>query len=260
MRSKTQIYIAGFLTWIAGFVDAVGFLAVGQIYTANMSGNSVAIGIRAWQQDWVETLRRAWPIAFYVLGLLIARVWLEIAGRERVKSAACVAFSIEVVVLTPVCFAHSIPHSQLASTLSFVLIALLAFAMGVQNAALTHFSTLTLHTGFVTGTLLTMAERFTKYLTWAYDRFRHGRESISVVLHNSRSQAELRTALLLASLWMLYVAGAFCGAAGQTFFGLICLLIPMAALAIIGIYDLRRPLAAKDENEQMRISQENSGL
>ena len=51
MRSRAQIYIAGFLTWIAGFVDAVGFLALVQIYTANMSGNSVAIGIRLWNQD-----------------------------------------------------------------------------------------------------------------------------------------------------------------------------------------------------------------
>ncbi|MBV9760400.1 MAG: DUF1275 family protein [Acidobacteriaceae bacterium] len=34
------------ITWLAGYVDAVGFLSLSHIYTANMSGNSVAVGIQ----------------------------------------------------------------------------------------------------------------------------------------------------------------------------------------------------------------------
>lgn len=253
MRSRAQIYIAGYLTWIAGFVDAAGFVALGQIYTANMSGNSVAIGVQAWDQHWLETLRRAWPVAVYVVGLLCGRISLEIAGREKVRRVAAVAFGIEIVALLPVSFAHSFSHSQTQSPLAFGLIALLSFAMGMQNATLTHFSNITLHTGFVTGTLVKMAEQFTKYLTWTYDQVRREHRPLREVLRRSMAQGDLGMSVLLGLIWAAYVVGAVCGAAGHSLAGLKCLFVPMAALFILGLYDLRQPIAVKDENEQLKV-------
>ena len=253
MRSRAQIYIAGYLTWIAGFVDAAGFVALGQIYTANMSGNSVAIGIQAWDQNWLETLRRAWPVAVYVVGLLCSRILLEIGGREKVRRVAAIAFGIEIAALLPVSFAHSILHSQTQSALVFGLIALLSFAMGVQNAALTHFSNMTLHTGFVTGTLVKMAEQFTKFLTWSYDQVRREHRPIRDVLRRSVAERDLSISVLLGLIWTAYVVGAFCGAAGHSFAGLKCLFIPIAALFILALYDLWQPIAVTDENEQLQV-------
>jgi uncharacterized membrane protein YoaK (UPF0700 family) len=253
MRSRAQIYIAGYLTWIAGFVDAAGFVALGRIYTANMSGNSVAIGIQGWDQNWLETVRRAWPVAVYVVGLLCGRILLEIGGREKVRRVAGIAFGIEIAALLPVSFAHSFSHSQTQSALVFGFIALLSFAMGMQNATLTHFSNITLHTGFVTGTLVKMAEQFTKYLTWSYDQFRRERRPFGEVLRNSITQDELGMSVLLGLIWTAYVVGAFCGAAGHSFAGLKCLFVPIAALFILALYDLRQPIAVKDENEQIKV-------
>src|ERR1700685_3318633 len=127
MRSRGQVYIAGLLTWIGGFVDAVGFLALLQIYTANMSGNSVAIGIQLWNQNWTEVLRRAWPVAVYVASLLLGRILLEIAGRLKIRSVASVVFVIEIAALLAATFAHSLPPSQKISFAEFLLVGLLAF-------------------------------------------------------------------------------------------------------------------------------------
>lgn len=252
MPRRGQIYIAGFLTWIAGFVDATGFIALMRIYTANMSGNSVAIGIQLWDQNWIEALRRAWPVMVYVLGLLLGRILLEIGARLRFRSVATAAFCIEIAALLPASFAHSLKPGGAASLLEFGIIALLALAMGVQNATLTHFSSLTLHTGFVTGTLVKMSENFTKYLTWSFDEIRQRRISISDWLGRSGEQENFQLARLLGSVWVAYVVGAICGAAGHAAADLRSLFIPIGGLAVLVLIDLRHPLAINDENEQAK--------
>lgn len=226
MRSRGQIYIAGFLTWLSGFVDAVGFLALVQIYTANMSGNSVAIGIQIWNQNWIEVARRAWPVLVYVIGLMAGRVWLEIGGRRNIRSVAAAAFCVELVMLIPAALAHSLSRAQGISPVEFVLVALLTFAMGLQNATLTHFSSLTLHTGFVTGTLVKMCEQLTK--------------------------KDFRTAALLGAIWTAYVVGAVSGAAAETFLNMRALFIAVGALGGLALVDLRYPIAAQDEQEQVK--------
>jgi uncharacterized membrane protein YoaK (UPF0700 family) len=44
--------LAVLLTLTAGYVDAVGFLRLHGIYVANMSGNSIAIGLHSALGDW----------------------------------------------------------------------------------------------------------------------------------------------------------------------------------------------------------------
>src|SRR5581483_6953918 len=96
-------------------------------------------------------------------------------------------------------------------------VALLAAAMGVQNAAVTHFSAITLHTGFVTGTLVKFAEYGAKYLSWLFDEIKTapcGRGSVPGfvrVLRHSGRQDHFRLTVYLAAIWLCYVVGASCG-------------------------------------------------
>jgi uncharacterized membrane protein YoaK (UPF0700 family) len=253
MRSRGEIYIAGFLTWIAGYVDAVGFVALLHIYTANMSGNSVALGIQLWDRNWKEAFLRAWPVANYVAGLLIGRILLAIGGRLGIKRVAAGAFCIEIAVLLPVAFAQPVKSSQGVPVQDVLFIAVLALAMGLQNATLTHFSSLTLHTGFVTGTLVKMVEQFTKWLIWSYDALTKRHATIAALIRESQDQKDFQTAVLLAAVWSAYVAGAICGAAGQSAFDLRCLFVPIAGLALLALVGLRTPLALKDKQEQVTL-------
>lgn len=253
MRSRGEIYIAGFLTCLSGFVDAIGFLALVQIYTANMSGNSVALGVQLWNRNWPEAARRACPIFIYVIGLMYGRIWLEIAGRLHIRSAAAFAFSIEMIVLVPAAFSHSLHHHQAYSPAAFIAIALLAFAMGLQNATLTHFSSLTLHTGFVTGTLVKMTEHLTKYFTWAYEQLCTGHEHLTSLWRRSRDQENFQKGVLLGGIWGAYVIGGVLGAAAEHFYNMRSLLVAIAALATLALLDLRRPIARADEEEQEKI-------
>jgi uncharacterized membrane protein YoaK (UPF0700 family) len=74
---------------------------------------------------------------------------------------------------------------------------LLAFAMGTQNAAATHFGAATLNTVFITGDLQKL---FEKVLAWLWQRSATKDES---------SSAGFAT---LALVWVEYFAGALIGA------------------------------------------------
>ena len=249
MQRNRRLTLAASLTWIAGFVDAVGFLSLGHIYTANMSGNTVAIGIQSVSQDWAETLRRITPVAAYFLGLLFCRLLIEFGARKRVRSIATVAICCEIALLIPV-FAIPGVRADTAINLSLAYVGLLALAMGIQNGALTHFSTLTLHTGFVTGTLVKCAERTAKYLTWAFDEVVEHRRSLAAVIRGSGKEKQFQLSAWLSLIWLAYVAGAVCGAFSDYRFSLRSLIVPIAALLGVVAMDLRNPLALKDEQEQ----------
>jgi len=242
---KLPLLLAAFLTWIAGFVDAVGYISLRKIYTANMSGNSVAVGIEWASRNWPELAWRLWPVVTYVAGLLFCRILLEIGARERIRSIASITLAFEIALLLPVVLAH-LPAASLA-------VGLLAVAMGIQNGTLTHFSSLTLHTGFVTGTLVKFAEEFTKYLTWAFDRIRRPREPLRNFAAQSLKQQPLKIALFLAFIWFAYVIGAVCGALGDYAAKLNALVVPVAGLAGLVLIDLRWPLAIREEQDQAKL-------
>jgi uncharacterized membrane protein YoaK (UPF0700 family) len=252
MQGNTPFLVAALLTWIAGFVDAVGFLTLGHIYTANMSGNSVAIGIQFSSADWQTALWRFWPVFAYVAGLLFCRLLLEFGARRQIRSVASLAIICEVMLLAPVWLGHLPPSSR--SYYAILHIGLLAASMGIQNAALTKFSSLTIHTGFVTGTLVKMAEHFAAYLRWLWDHLSNRTETVRKILQVSFRQNALRMSLWLWLMWVTYMIGAVSGAMGTRILSVRCLAIPVLLLCSIIALDLYRPLATQEEQEQVNAS------
>src|SRR5262249_46555433 len=45
------------LTWAAGYIDAIGYLALGGVFTANMTGNTVLLGLHVSQEQGAAALR-----------------------------------------------------------------------------------------------------------------------------------------------------------------------------------------------------------
>jgi uncharacterized membrane protein YoaK (UPF0700 family) len=249
MQGKMALLLAAFLTWMAGFVDAVGYLSLGQIYTANMSGNSVAIGIHAFSGEWTEAFRRLLPVVAYFAGLLFCRLLIAYGAWHQIRRIACVTLLWEIALLIPVCLASG----PTGVVLSWSFIGMLAGAMGVQNATLTHFSTLTVHTGFVTGTLVKCAENMAHYLTWVWNQNRHKKQPLFLVLARSSEQKAFTTGSLLALIWLAYVIGACFGALGQHLYKFRSLLVPIVGLACVGAVDLHQPLAIREEREQQKL-------
>src|SRR5215470_18273024 len=63
------------LTGAAGYVDAFSYLALGRVFTANMTGNTVLFGLALVQADGGAIVRTALALGAFVAGTAIG-AWL----------------------------------------------------------------------------------------------------------------------------------------------------------------------------------------
>lgn len=247
-----KVMLALLLTTIGGYVDAVGYIALFQVFTANMSGNSIHIGMYLSQRDWPNLLRPFCAVVSYVVGMLLTRVAIAIAARAGITRVASFTFAVEAVLL--VCFARATPAMHLGQLVElhspayFGFVAVLAFAMGVQTATLTSFGALTVYTTFVTGTLTKMTESIARAFFWAWDQLRQ--TGISDVVRTASGQKDVRQSVMLASVWTAYVAGAALGALAKVRWELRALYVPVAVFILLIALDRIRPLDVEEERRQ----------
>ncbi len=240
------------LTTMGGFVDAVGYIALFQVFTANMSGNSIHIGMYLSQRDWINLLRPFCAVAAYATGMLLTRITMEVAGRRGNRRIASFTFAAEALLL--LAFARATPAMHLGQVVDlhspsyFLLVALLAFAMGVQTATLTRVGALTIYTTFVTGTLTKMTESVTRVLFWLYDGLQNA--TILQMLKRATGQQDVRQAAMLAATWTVYVLGAALGAFAKSRWELRALYLPVCLLVGFVILDALRPIAVEEEKHQ----------
>lgn len=247
-----KIAVALFLTIVGGFVDAVGYIALFEVFTSNMSGNSVHVGIYLGQHNWIQLLRPLCAIVSYVVGMASTRIAIEVAGRAGLRRIASVTLAVEALLLA--IFAHATPAMHLGQIVDlqspayFGLVAMLAFAMGVQTATLTHIGPLTVYTTFVTGTLTKLTESFTRVLFWAYDHLR--KLGSAGIMRHALGQPDLQETAMLSSTWSCYVIGAAIGTILKLRWELRALYLPVAVLIVFVILDLFRPIDVEEEQHQ----------
>jgi uncharacterized membrane protein YoaK (UPF0700 family) len=84
------------LAWVAGYVDAVGFLTLAGLFVAHMSGNTVRLGVFVGDGDWSFAAQRLVPIVFFTLGVALGIAIAE-ALRRRSTPAPARILSVESV-------------------------------------------------------------------------------------------------------------------------------------------------------------------
>ncbi|MGH7090814.1 MAG: DUF1275 family protein, partial [Stellaceae bacterium] len=65
MRGTLRIAVAVMLTFAAGYVDAVGWLVLNRVFTAQMSGNTVLVAVNAVAGDSAAAARQAFTIGMF---------------------------------------------------------------------------------------------------------------------------------------------------------------------------------------------------
>src|SRR5580658_11080468 len=90
----------------------------------------------------------------------------------------------------------------------FLMVALLAVPMGIQNVVIRKVGGLNVYTTFVTGSLVKFAESMSEYLFWVRDRTQlRFRRRIWRVLRISPRQPSAQHAALTITLWVVYLTG-----------------------------------------------------
>ena len=241
------------LTAVGGFVDAIGWITLLEVFTANMSGNSIHLGMATGELDFSTIRRFGCAIATYVVALILTRIALEIGARLGVRRVASLTFTLEALLLLT--FRYLAPplqdgHVANLTSLNYLgLIALLAFAMGMQTATLTHLGSLTVYTTFVTGTLTKCAESAARVVFWMYDTVKGG-HTLSHVVRGLPQQADAVDGVFLLGIWICYVVGAATGTFTKHRWELRALYFPVAVLICLVVLDFARPIAAREERRQ----------
>ena len=246
LGSSGKRWVAAILTCVAGFVDVVGYITLFQVFTANMSGNSIHIGQFLVDRNFHDLFAPAIAVFSYVTALIAARVIIEIGARRHLASIATWTLLLEFILLiTAVLAARPYVHDgriPSSSSIRFLVTALLAFAMGSQTATLTKIGPLTVYTTFVTGTLTKFAQRLSIWTFRAYDQ---GRISFASLI----TDQDFRDSLFLLSIWFCYVVGAAIGAIFRKHFELDALLIPTMVIFALILLDQIRPMSLEEEKE-----------
>jgi uncharacterized membrane protein YoaK (UPF0700 family) len=194
------------LTGAAGYVDAVSYLALGRVFTANMTGNTVLLGLSIVQGDADGTVRSALALGGFLLGGA-AGAAIAYQGRHEHgwPRGVTLALVVEVVLLAALACdrSASIP----------VRIVLAAVAMGIQSAAARRLDILGVATTFVTGTLTSLISL--------------------IVRHGVLPSASGHGKRLLAAVWGVYVVGAMAAGAAIQLTPALALLVPAVVVAVV---------------------------
>jgi uncharacterized membrane protein YoaK (UPF0700 family) len=158
-RRQTAILLV--LSFSSGATDAFAFLSLGGIFTANMTGNLVLIGL-VQRPDYLQTLIGATTaVVFFIAALfagfrIIAVLSHPSPGRNSATFRLLFVTSV-VQALIVVGWLGSGSASTLDSTLRFGLVALSSIAMAFQTVIGRQVSGNTgISTTFVTGTITTL--------------------------------------------------------------------------------------------------------
>ncbi|MFC6082608.1 YoaK family protein [Sphaerisporangium aureirubrum] len=118
------------LTVVSGMVDAVSYLRLGNVFTANMTGNVIVFGFAAAGTPGFSVSTSAVSLAAFLVGAVVAGRAGRVSGARRTH--VLVALVAEVVAVT----AGLLLAAWLGtgSGARYGVVALLAVAMGVQVA------------------------------------------------------------------------------------------------------------------------------
>jgi uncharacterized membrane protein YoaK (UPF0700 family) len=145
---KQNLHLGILLTFVAGAVNAGGFLCVGQ-YTSHMTGIASSIAdLLALAKFHLAFLGLVFLLSF-IFGAGTTAILINIAKNKNHSSKLAMPLMLEIVLLLILGLA-SIGDYWLVN-LEFLVICMLCFMMGLQNAMITKISNVRMRTTHVTG-------------------------------------------------------------------------------------------------------------
>ena len=147
------------LTAVAGLVDAVSYLALGHVFTANMTGNVVFLGFAVARAPGLSVARSGTAVAAFFMGAVIGgRMAAGMSGRRRDRwtSAAFAAEAALFLAATAVALGYGRGLSNEPARL-YAVIVLTGLAMGIRNATVRKLAVPDLTTTVLTLTLTGLA-------------------------------------------------------------------------------------------------------
>jgi uncharacterized membrane protein YoaK (UPF0700 family) len=143
------------LTLTTGVIDAACYLGLGRVFAANMTGNVVLLGFGIAGSTGLPVVAPLVSLAAFLLGAVVGgRMGKRLAPKEAHLSRAMLIEVGMVALATLIAIVFNITPDRFSGDL---IIALLAFAMGLRNATVRRLKIADLTTTVLTMTLTGLA-------------------------------------------------------------------------------------------------------
>lgn len=144
------------LTFSTGVIDAVGYLGLDRVFTGNMTGNVVLLGMAVAGGNDLPVLRPALALLFFMVGALLAGRMLRKAP-EGWSGRTSVAFGVVAVGTAALAVVVGLVDVSADEVLGSAVTSGLATVMGVQAATAKRLKVAEITTVVVTSTITGLA-------------------------------------------------------------------------------------------------------
>lgn len=144
------------LTFTTGLVDAVSYLGLGHVFTANMTGNVVLLGFGLAGGSGLPVVAPLVSLGAFLLGATAGGVLAKRMG-DRHRRQIAVALVVEITLIAGAAVLAAAVTIRPDGLSGDIVIALLAVAMGVRNATVRRIGVADLTTTVLTLTITGLA-------------------------------------------------------------------------------------------------------
>ncbi len=202
------------MTAVTGLVDAVSFLSLGRVFTANMTGNIVLLAFATAHVSGLSIARSLTALLAFLVGAILGGRVMARANADSQIRFAVQAFLLEVTFLFAASFCSIGYRGDLLehSFQPFALIALTALAMGTRNAAVRKLAIPDLTTTVLTLTITGIGAD-SSLAKGNNPRLARRLESIAAMFLGAALGAVVIHYSISAPLWLATAISAVCSAA-----------------------------------------------
>lgn len=154
---KQNLGIASLLSFVAGIVNIVGFLAVKQL-TTNVTGHFAFLVEVALRLDFNQSFFYFLYILFFFLGAFFSNLLIELTDKVSDKYIFVIPVITEALILTTIAF---LDFKYIVNHPNLIACAML-FAMGLQNSLVTTISKSVVRTTHLTGLFTDLGIEFSQ--------------------------------------------------------------------------------------------------
>ena len=210
---KADVQLGILLAFIAGAVNAGGFLAVG-FYISHMSGIAASIGDALVTDQWKTAIWAGAFLGSFMAGALTCSVIIQLALVHKLNTVFALPLLLEALLLLG--FASAMvgdAHGPIGMKTGWI-VSLLCFIMGLQNAMITNISNAVIRTTHITGVATDVGIETGRFLA-------------SKIIRQKQIDFKAGKLFTHLSLIMSFVMGGIIGAFGFLHVGFV-MIIPLA--------------------------------
>jgi len=143
------------LALVSGFVDALSYVSLGEIFTANMTGNVVLLGVAVAQRNGLRIGLAATALTGFIAGVFTGTRMAGVPPDDDVPFSPPVSrvLVVEFCVLLVFLAGWDATRTHPAGAVLALLVLCSGLAMGLQTAAARKINLANIATTYVTGTL-----------------------------------------------------------------------------------------------------------